>query len=78
VTLLTHRGLIRSHFNTGEIRAIPQTLNADPMHGAAITSVFFTDEWDIIFHGAGGHTSLTACANILIDHHAPASLQFLL
>jgi hypothetical protein len=75
VTLLAHRWLIGGHFGAGESCVIPQTLNPDPVHGATITSVLFTNEGDIIFHGTGSYASLTACAKILIDCHAPLSLQ---
>src|ERR1700690_26148 len=70
VTLLAHHWLIRRHLDIWKT-SLPKAFDANPLDGTTITGVHFADEWDVVLHRAGSHTSLTAGAQILIDHHSP-------
>src|SRR4026209_674126 len=59
------------------IRAFPQTFYADPVLGAAITSIFFAHKRKIVLHRTCGNASLTSRAYILVNDHSPFAFSFL-
>src|ERR1043165_396786 len=74
MALLTEHRLEWCHLDIGIVSAVPETLDPDPLHIAPIPCIRLVDIRNIILHGTGSHTSLTARAEILIDQHAPAPL----
>jgi hypothetical protein len=71
MALLAEHRLKRSHLDFRIFRALPQPLDPDPVHIAAVVGIVLAYNRDIVFHRASRHTSLTTRAEILIDHHAP-------
>src|SRR5215207_9698578 len=59
--LLTQHWLERRGLYFG-IFALPKTLNTNPVQCATVASVLLTHKWQVVFHGAGGHTSLATGA----------------
>jgi len=51
-------------------------VDANPVHGAAVTNLQFADDRDIIFTLAGDDTRTAAGAHIKIDRHAPLIFPF--